>query len=95
MDEKLIKVLDELTWDILEKNPKLETIVEDGGLILFKAEYVFGYGYTNITFMGIDIWCSEDDEREFIDDGNEYEDWSTYFKRRINKLKNAGINIEL
>ena len=94
MDDKLVKVLDEMTWDILDKNPKLETIVEDGGLILFKADYVFGYGFMNITFMGIDIWCSENDEREY-DEYDEYEDWSTYFKRKIKELKNAGINIEL
>jgi hypothetical protein len=95
MDEKLIEVLDELTWDILEKNPKLENIVEEGGLTLFKADYVFGYGFMNITFMGIDIWCSEDDDREFIKDDTEYEDWKPYFKRKIKELKNAGITIEL
>lgn len=44
-------------------------------------------GYTCIVkFMGIDIWNSEDDEREFYEDTNLYEPLEYYLRRETKKL---------
>jgi len=46
-----------------------------------------------VTFLGIDIWSSEDDERKFIDDENRYEDLSLFLERQIQKKINDILSI--
>lgn len=39
-----------------------------------------------ITFMAVTIWSSEDDEREFIEEKNDYEPFEPFLEKEIKKL---------
>lgn len=91
MDQELIKTLDKITWEILENNPEFDKFSQEWGITILDIKYSAGYGFTSVDCMGIDIWNSENDDREFDDDKNDYEDWNTYFRRRINELIDNNI----
>lgn len=40
---------------------------------------------TRVSFIGIELWNSEDDQREYIEDKDEYEPMETYLRRTINE----------
>jgi hypothetical protein len=52
--------------------------------------YLFSYttiGYIGtISFSGITLWHSEDDEREFFEDVNDYEPMKAFLRRECNML---------
>lgn len=51
-------------------------------------------GFASIISLGdFPLWCSEDDDREYSDDGDAYEDLSVYLCRKIRKLSNTLIKI--
>ena len=43
----------------------------------------------SITFLGFEIWSTEDNHREFDEDKNEYEPLEKYLKTRIKKIING------
>lgn len=86
MNQELIETLDKITWEILENNPNFDKFAEEWGLTILNVKYAAGYGFTSVDCMSFNIWSSEDDEREFDDDKDEYESWDTYFRSKINKL---------
>lgn len=48
--------------------------------------YVVSDGYhTNIKFLGVDIWHSEDDDREWSEATENYEPLEPYLRRKINE----------
>lgn len=94
--EEIIKVLDKITWELFEKNPKLEALTTEWGITPVKLEYRAAYGFVSIDFMGLEIWNSEDDERYWVEEENDYEDWDTYLTRKIKEiLDSGGFNITL
>lgn len=49
-------------------------------------------GYCSlVTFMGLNVWSSEDDERDFIDEKDEYEPLKDYIKRETSKLVRIAV----
>jgi hypothetical protein len=96
MDKELIEILDKITWDILEKNPKLDELTQEWGISVINVKYLAGFGYTGVEFMGFEIWNSENDEREWIEESDAYEDMEKYIYRKIKELTDSGtFNIKL
>jgi hypothetical protein len=93
---ELMDTLDKITWDILEKNPEFDKFCGEWGLTFIDLSYSAGYGFVAIKILGYDIWCSENDEREWVEENDDYEEFETYIYRKINELKTNGVlNIEL
>lgn len=42
--------------------------------------------YTSINFLGQVIWNSEEDDREWIEESNDYEPFEPYLRKKINEL---------
>lgn len=86
MNQELIETLDKITWEILENNPEFDKFSEEWGITVLNIKYAAAYGFTSVDCVSFNIWNSENDEREFDEDENEYESWDTYFRRKINEL---------
>lgn len=75
--------------EVLEVVRKLNDEINEN-LEEASATFYFGMdtdGYSSVvTFMGINIWSSEDDERDFVDNINEYEPLIDYLKFEANKM---------
>lgn len=88
MEQELINSLDDITWEILENNPDFDKFTQDLGITIINVKYEAAYGFTSVDCMGIEIWNSENDEREIINDKIDdfCESWDMYFRRKINEL---------
>ena len=99
-----IKFEDEKIQDIIEIVNNLNSeISEQTGFgegisyrpVIFNCD---GSGYLScavITFLGEQIWNSEDGERGFDDDKNEYEPLENYLREGITKIVNTINRIKL
>lgn len=84
-EENVLKIVGEINSELWEKiNSTDPTKNED-------------YDYPNLNFesdgtcelvkfMDIIIWCSENDEREFIEDNNAHEPLEPFLKKEMRKL---------
>jgi len=78
MNEQLlevIKAIDELNEEFYEITKK-----DDDIFLSFK--YFVG-GVIQIKFRNVVIWYSEDDDRKFDEDKNEYEPFKQFLKRKV------------
>ena len=48
-----------------------------------------------IEFLGYPIWSSENDEREYLDDKDDYESLEDFLRREANKLLDVIRSIEI
>jgi hypothetical protein len=71
---ELLKHIDELNYEFLEKTKK------DDDVFIW-AEY-YSYGLT-VRFRNEIIWNSQDDDRGFDEEKNEYEDFKKFLKRKV------------
>jgi hypothetical protein len=86
---EVVGVIAELNGQILEKDEKLRDE-------MFCPLRISTDGYCiNVTFLGECIWSSEDDDRKFDDDKNEFEHFDEFFKNKINELASARGKIRL
>jgi hypothetical protein len=77
MDYKeIIELVDKLQWEIYD------TTNEEQYLFITVS---FSNGNCLIEFLGLLIWYSDDDMREYDDDLDEYEPLEGYLRREINK----------
>lgn len=70
----------------------MKNLVEELNSALFskrEEEYCFSYktnGYIeSISFMGVELWNSENEDRNFSEKDNEYEDLGIHIMREFNK----------
>jgi len=77
-------------------NTELYELSED-----FCVEYGVGLqfstdGYASvIEFMGYVLWSTEDDEREYIEDKDDYEPLAPFVRRKFNELINNLSTLKL
>jgi hypothetical protein len=90
MDEILKEVLEAVSsinyyLSELEENGFFET--DDGcGYDLSLALKVYGFENSKIEYLGLTIWNSEDDDREFIVNSDSYEPMEDFLKYKINSI---------
>lgn len=73
-----------INQDIYENsNDKVRNAAENYGNFLdFSTD---GYA-TAVTFMGLQIWCSEDDDRKYDEEKGEYEPMEAYLVAKIREV---------
>jgi hypothetical protein len=76
--QEIIDVIDKINQDLNEQ-------LEENGMIFTLSYSTNGY-VDIIEFLDNVIWNSEDDCRDWIDEGYTQEDLETYIRREINKL---------
>lgn len=77
--EAVIKINEELITD----NEWMEGHEFD----MFLIYQYTGFGMGRITYLGNIIWSEQDDEREFIEETNEYIDMYCYLKLKMAEMK--------
>ena len=75
--EEVIKVVAEL-------NDKID-YVEDVSEMIYWCAQTDG-NYTNVKYLGCVLWSSENDDREFFDDKDDWEPLETFLIRAQNTL---------
>jgi hypothetical protein len=72
----------------IEINDLVEAVDELNDLLPITSEQFFTIEYSSywvaVSFGDIQLWCSENDDREFDEDKNEYEPFMPYLKKQLN-----------
>lgn len=82
---EFIEIADELNQEMYEKHGEIndQFYYNTNGNI-----DMFGFGDTM-------LWCSEDDDRVFIEDDNDYEDFKHFITKKFNKWIKSMNNLKL
>lgn len=81
MRENILLLIEEINQEINESEKYPDQYVE---FILLEYR-INGYGEI-ITFFDVQLWSSENDEREYNEETDEYEPLENYLKKEINKF---------
>lgn len=74
--KEIIDIVEDLQYEIYEST---------GGIEYYLLDATFCNGVCIINFLDIQIWNSEDDMREYIEEEDEYENLEKYLRREINQ----------
>lgn len=84
MEENILGVVGEINHELYDKiNPDSE---QNEDLDYPNLNYESDGTSELVRFMDIIIWCSEDDEREFIENKNAYEPMKPFLIKKMRKL---------
>ena len=90
--EDILNVICNINWSITA--PSTPTTLEDE--IVFNTQLLLssdGYNH-KIHYLGIEVYCSENDERIYHDDIDNYEMFETYLTRKITEIHKTFPKIE-
>lgn len=83
MKENLLDIIYELNVDLSE-----ELCFENGYKNISEQIFIVlesGGFYERITFLGIELWRNDDDEREYDEETDTYEPMKPFLKRKMNE----------
>lgn len=72
--------------DLIKVVDELNELLPEGTVHYFGL--VYASYWTAITFGEIQLWCSENDDREFNEDENDWEPLLPYLKKQFCKIGN-------
>jgi hypothetical protein len=87
--EALSYIANKISYEIIDEDP--ETDEKDGLGLLEVSDRI---DQVIVTYLGVIIWCSENDEREQAEDGTP-EDIEGYLRRKVNRLNERIMNIRV
>ena len=89
--QEVFGIVNDINADIYEAN---EDIVEEYGIYL---EILTNGDTIIVQYLGCIIWNSENDERDFINEKDEYEDLNGFIRKSINNLTESicKVNIKI
>lgn len=79
MTNEVLSIVEELNQEIFDKYG------EDASQLLQFTVVSTGF-YTSINFLGQVIWSSEEDDREWIEEENDYELLDPFIRKKVNEL---------
>jgi hypothetical protein len=104
-EKEIIEAVDKVNDDFYKRYKKLDhnDRFKDWFSVMPVVSITFAGYYTLINIhtsserfpLEIPIWCSEDDDRNFDEDKNEYEDWYKFIKRKFSDFKKEIKTIKL
>jgi hypothetical protein len=88
--ENIIKLIEDINQEIYnatEENSLVEQFIQETPPLEFST---IGYAH-HVSFFGITIWCSENDERPMINENTPYEDYiplGSWLRQEIKRILN-------
>lgn len=87
-----ISQIEDIVYDINEQMIKQEHY--DYGVFFGLELKCNGYN-TLVSYLDVPIWFSDEDEREWIEEKNDYEPLDGFLKKKVNEINSLITNIEL
>lgn len=80
----IIDIVNEINRELYDNNDELDLIINGDVQVIYSTD---GY-HENIKYLNILIWRYDEDEREWIEDCNDYEPLKPFLIKKIKEINN-------